>query len=58
MYIGHLFNSLVVNIVLFVSVKSEVIILIIFPLIIEADQVDIEFLVSSSNRSLIPLNGL
>ena len=57
-YTGHLFKRLVMCSIPLVSVPSEVAIVIIYPLIMEAAPGFIVFLVSSINRSSIPPNGL
>ena len=53
MYIGHLFKRFVIGGRSLVSVESKVAIVIIFALIMEADLVDIVFMVTYRNRSLI-----
>ena len=58
MCILRLFKRLVIISMLFVSVASEVTIIIIFSLIMESDQVVIAYLLSNMNRSSIMSDGL
>ena len=57
-YIDHLFKRLVIHSMLFVSVSSEFIIVIISPFIMEAAPGAIAVMVSSSNRYSILSNVL